>query len=59
MCVIAVGLLLALCFSDKLPLISAKSLILVFLGTVAVLSLYYRWNKIEFLLKILNKVRSA
>ena len=57
--VIAVGLLLALCFSDELPLISAKLLVLMFLGTVAVISLYYRWNKIESLLKILSKVRSA
>ncbi len=57
--VIAVGLLLALCFSDELPLISAKLLVLMFLGTVAVVSLYYRWNKIESLLKILSKVRSA
>ncbi len=57
--VIAGGLLLALCFSDELPLISAKLLVPMFLGTVAVVSLYYRWNKIESLLKILNKVRSA
>jgi hypothetical protein len=57
--VIVVGLLLAQFFSDELPLISAKSLILMFLGIMAVVSLYYRWNKIESLLKILNKVRSA
>jgi hypothetical protein len=46
-------------FFEDLPLVKAKSLIsIIFFGTLTFAGLFYRWNKIESLLKILKKVNS-
>jgi hypothetical protein len=46
-------------FFEDLPLVKAKSLIsIIFFGTLTFAGLFYRWNKIESLLKILKRVNT-
>jgi hypothetical protein len=45
-------------FFEDLPPVKAKSLILIFIGTFTFAGLFYRWNKIESLLKILKRVNT-
>jgi len=45
-------------FFEDLPPVKAKSLILIFIGTLTFAGLFYRWNKIESLLKILKRVNT-
>ncbi len=56
--VLFLGLSLGVFFFEDLPPVKVKSLIVIFFGTITFAGLFYRWNKIESLLKILKKVNS-
>ncbi len=52
------GLSLGVFFFEDLPPVKTTSLIVIFFGTITFAGLFYRWNKIESLLKILKRVNS-
>ncbi len=56
--VLFLGLSLRVFFFEDLPPVKTTSLILIFFGTLTFAGLFYRWNKIESLLKILKRVNT-
>ncbi len=56
--VLFLGLSLRVFFFEDLPPVKTTSLILIFFGTLTFAGLFYRWNKIKSLLKILKRVNT-
>ncbi len=56
--VLFLGLSLRVFFFEDLPPVKTTSLILIFFGTLTFAGLFYRWNKIQSLMKILKRVNT-